>query len=1726
MQSSDFFRSFKPSLLRANNRIPRHSSFIPAPTFRHSFPFRRLNRLYLLYKRSNPNSQVYAEKEEKEFCVRELEISVDEFVETGCFDLPVELCLTRTLDPALTLTHAVDAMKEAVNKLKMDPPCSRSGVIRFQIVVPPSVKSLNWSYLQGKSLAPFPQFYFATTKMQEDIMLTIKPQMLGVSGVGSAITFCGSSDVLRGYNMMERYLSLDSPLLSAYGFIGSDWNRDSKKMCNHSSSFYIFIPQIEVNEFEDVSILASNMVWDNSLSYRFEEAVHSLERSLCQINVHVSSASTLIFDKWNWFEGQSNNKEKDDFKMVYVNAETLQKMHPTGRFSSLEELTITDKYYFRYSTTVIFSKSMFKPPCGTIKIKDCKNINLLWASLIVEELVRLGLTYFCIAPGSRSSPLALSACGHSLTTCISCYDERSLAFHALGYARGSHQPAVIITTSGTAVSNLLPAVVEASQDFVPLLMLTADRPPELQNVGANQAIDQVNHFGKFVRFFYNFPPPTDEIPARMVLTTIDSAIYSATQSLCGPVHINCPFREPLEDVPKEWAVDCLRGLDLWMSKEEPFTQYIKIQHAWGHCYEQIVKVQDVIYNANHGLLLLGAIHTDDEIWAALLLAKHLSWPIVPDVLSGLRLRKLLTLWQDIEDDFIFLDHFDHVLLSETVKSWLQPDAVVQIGNRITSKRVNQLLDSCSPFVYIFVDKHPNRQDPSHLVTHRVQCSIIEFTDIVLAQKSPRRGRRWSLFLKELNLMVAREISFQIYSESSLTEPFVAHLLGEVLEGDTALFIGNSMVIRDLDMYGKGWLKPYSSSFLHERSCSLAFLRVSGNRGASGIDGLLSSSIGFAVGSKKRVVCVIGDMSFLHDTNGLAILSDRTMRKPMTIIVINNHGGAIFSFLPIADKTQQNVLNQYFYMSHDISIGKLCGAHRVKHLLVQTKMELQHALQESQQDYDDCVIEVDSSITDNAKFHSVLRKFCGQAVDQAFRALSVAPITQYLSDSLFICKIWKVEYSLYRIQLSAPTTTQIKHYGKDFYHEGFVLAISLDDNIVGYGEVAPIEIHKETLLDVEEQLRFLVHVMKGAELSRQLPLLSGSFSHWIWKILGIPPSSFFPSVRCGMEMAILDALARREGSSLSGFIGYESYLLGTQPVADKNLCEEGIPICALVDCGGTPNLVAHVVSQLFHGGFSTVKIKVARREDPTEDAAVISKIREMIGYQINIRVDANRKWTYDKAVHFGSSVKSFALEYIEEPVCFEDDIIKFCEETGLPVALDETIDNISGEALQKLEKFVHPGIVAVVIKPSVVGGFENASLIAKWAQMHEKLAIVSSAFESSLGLSAYVKFALYLEKQNKSISEMRKVKQPATAAHGLGTFQWLKEDVSTESLIICCPSHGRRVEASIGDTDIFLRNFQVNHEVIKRIYSGEQVRSYKSEVNCNGFSYSFKLMETGGSKDMPFNLLPECFEKQIKVLGSSQDWIPLMKALSSTTRCISIDLPGHGESCVQQHKKNLKQETYLSIESVAEMLLKLICSTTTGRVALVGYSMGGRIALYMSLKYCEKIDGAILISGSPGLRDENTQRIRLSQDDAKAAYLLFHGLHNFLETWYAGGLWKSLRDHPLFHKIVKQREKHEDIKSLAKCLTGLSSGRQRPLWDELNHCKNPVLLIVGEKDIKFRRIAEEMRNEIKNSCPSEVNGKGDLCEMVVVPECGHAAHLENPFPVINAVRKFLTRLNRK
>uniref|UniRef100_A0A0D9VHL4 Mandelate racemase/muconate lactonizing enzyme C-terminal domain-containing protein n=1 Tax=Leersia perrieri TaxID=77586 RepID=A0A0D9VHL4_9ORYZ len=1625
-------------------------------------------------------------------------IDVDEVDEVGDRDLPVDVSFTRRLRPVLTLGDGLAALRQAGEEVKASPPAGAgSGVIRFEVLVPPSTKALKWLCTQFKRSSLFPQFYLSRKP-------TTGPSIqLEISGAGSAICFHGSSRVDNGFDLISRYLSFDLHLIRAYGSVGVKYENGLHSVEERAGSFYFFIPQVELSEFDGYSMLSSTIVWDDSVSHTFEDSVCLFESCFNQIwSIYDSSATTCYERMVTSYIEELCLSQSRNTQLVYLDAEFLAVID--GKVGMDKEICPTsDQSFVRFSPQLLFSSNMdlcLQSNKTDSFIKSCSNINLAWASFIVEEFVRLG---------SRSSPLALSASGHPLTTCISCYDERSLGFHALGYGRGSRKPAIVITSSGTAVSNLLPSVVEASQDFVPLILLTADRPPELHDAGANQAINQVNHFGSFVRHFFSLPPPDDQIYARMVLTAVDSVAYYATQTPQGPVHMNCAFREPLDYRYQDWSVDCLKGLEKWFINRKPYTTYLGMKMVSA----LVMEVLEIVKKAKQGLLLVGAIHTDDDIWAVALLARHLSWPVAADVLSGLRMRKVLNSSLKLDKSILFIDHIDQMLLSESVKSWISPDVIVQIGSRITSKRVGTYLESCSPTSYILIDAHPCRHDPSHVVTHRIQATIAEFAASLWQCNFQRKTSRWSDILKVLNSAVSQEIMFQVHSECSLTEPYVAHVIGDALDGDAAIFVGNSMVIRDLDMFGKGWIdhsKNVNDAMMHHFPGFLG-APVAGNRGASGIDGLLSTAIGFSIGSNKHVFCVIGDISFLHDTNGLSLLNQRSQRKPMTIIVINNHGGAIFSLLPIAKTASPQILEKFFYTLHDISISKLCAAHRVKHFVVQTKTELHDALVKSHVGHVDCVVEVENSIVDNANFHRIISMFTDHTATTCLEYLLGGPYCKGELDGLSVGRIHAAEYMFYRIQLSAPRTSGISE--SSFFHEGFILKLCMDDNIVGFGEVAPIEIHEEDLLDVEEQLRFLFHRMKDAELD-VVPLLRGSFSNWIWTCLGIPPSSLFPSVKCGLEMAILNLLASRRTCRL-----YDIFT-GSNVVECNQSSSASIEICALLDSSGTPMEVALAVLKLVAEGFTTVKLKVGRRESPAEDAAIIQKIREIVGYKINIRADANRKWTYKQAIDFGLMVKGFCLQYIEEPVDSVNDIVKFCENSGLPVALDETIDNLRGDLIPKLHQFSHPGIVALVIKPSVVGGFENAAYIAKWAHMHDKMAVISSAYESSVGLAGYIQFAHYVDKQNAIISRIKSKGSCGTVAHGLGTYQWLREDVSEQKLKIHAPPLGDGIRASAEDAHGYLQHLSINNKKIERTYSEENLRSYFIQVDWDKFSYHVKLQEAGDCTNEKVVLFLHGF------LGTSEDWVPMMKALSPSARVIAVDLPGHGESKIIQHGVENPNQASVTVQVVADLLLKLICDITDGEVFVVGYSMGARIALHMALNKNHKavtsrqISGAVIISGSPGLRDEASKRRRSAIDKSRAHFLSSCGLDSFLETWYSAKMWASLREHPKFDSLVRTRREHNNIKALSKVLADSSIGRQKSLWEDLKHLKSPLLIVAGEKDLKFKEISQEICREIRKYRDCESNG---LCEMIIVPDSGHAVHIENPLPLVRAVRKFLLHI---
>ncbi len=294
-------------------------------------------------------------------------------------------------------------------------------------------------------------------------------------------------------------------------------------------------------------------------------------------------------------------------------------------------------------------------------------LNLIWSHLMVDELLRNGIDTFIVCPGSRSSPLAIAIAENSKARSWVHFDERGAAFFALGYVSASRKPAALVCTSGTAVANFFPAIIECSKKKLPLFVLTADRPPELRKTGADQTIEQPGIFGEYVRFQYDMPCPTQEIPAAMVLTTIDQAVYRAQYPLPGPVHINCMFREPLVSMKADPDLtEYLAGLDTWGRSRAPFTAY----HApvISVLPENIKIIAKIFNGSRKGMVVVGKLNSDTERSAIVKLAELLQWPIATDVTSGLRLSR---------SKGPVVHYFNHMLLSQKFIDHLNLDIVLQ-----------------------------------------------------------------------------------------------------------------------------------------------------------------------------------------------------------------------------------------------------------------------------------------------------------------------------------------------------------------------------------------------------------------------------------------------------------------------------------------------------------------------------------------------------------------------------------------------------------------------------------------------------------------------------------------------------------------------------------------------------------------------------------------------------------------------------------------------------------------------------------------------------------------------------------------------------------------------------------------------------------------------------------------------------------------------------------------
>jgi len=584
-------------------------------------------------------------------------------------------------------------------------------------------------------------------------------------------------------------------------------------------------------------------------------------------------------------------------------------------------------------------------------IQSSPNMNYLWANLMIEELIRNGVNTFCISPGSRSSPLVLAVANNPKAKSLIHFDERGSAFRALGIASAMRKPCVVITTSGTAAANVFPAVIEASKKKVPLMILTADRPPELRFTGAHQTIDQTKIYGEYVRWFFDLPCPTEAIAPEFVLTTIDQAVSLARGNPSGPVHINCMFREPLAPIKTHLLLSSYsESIGSWQKGSSVYTNYVKTKPELGS-----LDIDQILRNINDikkGIIVVGKLSSLKEQKSVLKLTEKLNWPVFADISSGLRLGNA---HKNI------IHYFDQILLSDQYQKQCQPDGILHLGGRITSKRWYEYIEALAPQQIIMVLNHPLRNDPLHNVTTRVQCSIEIFCKSIVKHIAQRRTNKFLTQCQKLNTAVHRSIENFFIKKDALSEPQTARLITQLLPTGNALFISSSMPIREIDSYGA----PNSNS-----------ITIGSNRGASGIDGTIASAAGFATALEKPTTLLIGDLAFLYDLNSLSMI--RELKNSMVIVVQNNNGGGIFSFLPI--NTIGKNFEKFFGTPHHLTFHGAADLFDLNYVQADSPEKFAQTYAIALKSRTSTIIEVPTERADNLKIHQQLQTYIKKTIN--------------------------------------------------------------------------------------------------------------------------------------------------------------------------------------------------------------------------------------------------------------------------------------------------------------------------------------------------------------------------------------------------------------------------------------------------------------------------------------------------------------------------------------------------------------------------------------------------------------------------------------------------------------------------------------------------------------------------------------------------------------------------
>jgi 2-succinyl-5-enolpyruvyl-6-hydroxy-3-cyclohexene-1-carboxylate synthase len=538
-------------------------------------------------------------------------------------------------------------------------------------------------------------------------------------------------------------------------------------------------------------------------------------------------------------------------------------------------------------------------------------------------------------------------------------DERSAGFFALGMAKASRAPVAVLSTSGTAAANLLPAVVEARYGRVPLVVLTADRPYELRDCGAPQTIDQVRLYGSHAKWSVDLAPPGATVPLlRYARSLACRAVAVATDEPAGPVHLNTQFREPL--MPTDDPHDPLRVDPMSRTGRAAGAPYANVVRLPGPpSAEQIHVLARYLADRPRGLIVCGPQDDPRFAFAVTDLARRTGYPVLADPLSQVRCGQ-----HNLE---AVIDAYDALLRADEVVDQVIPDVVIRFGGMPTSKPLLGYLARCAGARQILVDAAGEWREPDHIAGDLIRADPTLLCEALRDALDVRGDARWGDTWRRL-ASAARNAMHDYLAR--LGEPFEGAVfadLAELLPDRALLYVGNSMPMRDVD------------TFFPARP---RFIRFLGNRGASGIDGVISSALGAAAVSDGPVVLVVGDLSFYHDMNGL--LAARLYDLSATIVLVNNDGGGIFSFLPqAADREHFELL---FGTPHGLDFRHAVRMYGGTHVLAGDSRTFRDAVQDALEGGGLRVVEVRTERERNVALHRAAWEAVTEVVRTEVRAV--------------------------------------------------------------------------------------------------------------------------------------------------------------------------------------------------------------------------------------------------------------------------------------------------------------------------------------------------------------------------------------------------------------------------------------------------------------------------------------------------------------------------------------------------------------------------------------------------------------------------------------------------------------------------------------------------------------------------------------------------------------------